>query len=242
MIRDAIILTGGQGTRLAPFNKIFNKHLLNVNGKFIIDYPLSTIQQMGIENLTVVLGGNHFEQIVSYMGDGSKFNLNITFLYQSSAAGIAQAINLCRSQVREKFVCILGDNLFEKPIIWNNAKKDHAQIVLAKPTHTPLNRFGVASINHLDQIIKIEEKPQHLDEGYWNMAIAGCYLFDQNYFEYFKNLNPSPRGEFEIVDIIKQYQQNNKLSWVPSHGLWSDLGTHQSIAYVNDYFYHEGAP
>jgi glucose-1-phosphate thymidylyltransferase len=239
-------LAGGNGTRLAPLTHVVNKHLLSVNGKFIIDYPINTLKQMGVENLTVVLGGNHFSQVVDHLQDGKSVGMNINYVYQGAASGIAQAINLCERYVshpHEDFVVILGDNIYANNIAWvtkyTEYYKGPATIVLHK--HPELHRFGVASIEE-DQVVKIEEKPQVLRPNSDNYAITGCYRFTAEVFEFFKTAKPSARGEYEIVDIIRQYNDNQKLDWVVVDGMWSDAGTHESIAFVNDYFHNHVGP
>ena len=237
MIKNGIILAGGTGSRLFPLTHVVNKHLLGVNGQFIIDYPINTLKQMGVENITVILGGAHFSQVVGYLQDGSRYGLNFNYVYQGDPKGISHAISLCKRYVSDsdQFAVVLGDNIFEQPIAWND--KDKAQIVLYR--HPELNRFGVASLDKNNKIVKIEEKPKTLSSQYRNFAITGCYLFDNQYFDYFSQIVPSARGEYEITDIIHKYNTDNKLGWTTTSGLWSDAGTHQSISYVNDYFYNK---
>ena len=241
-MKNGIILAGGTGSRLFPLTHVVNKHLLGVNGKFIIDYPIHTLKQMGIENLTVVMGGNHFSQVVDHLKDGSAFGLNCNYVYQGEAKGIAQAINLCQKYVssEDRFAVILGDNIFENNITWGytSSSNKNVKAEIALYAHKELNRFGVATIDN-NKIIKIEEKPQNLSYYYKNFAITGCYLFTQQYFEYFKDIKPSARQEYEIVDIIRKYNDDNKLDWSEVYGMWSDAGTHESVAYVNDYFYQK---
>lgn len=77
-----IILAGGSGSRLFPLTGSTNKHLVSVHNKFIIDYPLNSLKELGITDLTVILGGDHFSQIVAYLKDGEKFGFNINYLFQ----------------------------------------------------------------------------------------------------------------------------------------------------------------
>jgi glucose-1-phosphate thymidylyltransferase len=240
-MKNGIILSGGSGTRLAPLTNVVNKHLLGLNGKFIIDYPINTLKQLGCQDVTVVLGGAHYAQVAGYLGDGSRYGLNFNYVYQSEPKGIAQAINLCKRFVYDDsdFSVILGDNVFENAPRWNNPDwktNPRAQIMLAN--HPSLTRFGVASVDN-GKIVKIEEKPKVLDPNYTNMAISGCYLFTPAYFEYFEGLMPSARGEYEITDIIRKYSEDNNLSYSMVYGLWSDAGTHESISYVNHFFYQK---
>lgn len=232
-MKSGILLSGGSGTRLLPLTQVINKHLLGINGKFIIDYPIENLKQLGCQNITVILGGQHFAQIVSYLGDGSRQGVNLNYVYQSEPKGIAHAINLCERFVKgNEFTVILGDNIFEEELSWN-VNDSNAQIMLAN--HPDLSRFGVASIRN-GKIIKIEEKPQVLDASVANLAISGCYRFNDSFFDYFKSIKPSMRGEYEITDIILKYLQDDCLSYRYIKGLWSDAGTHESINYINRYF------
>lgn len=236
MIRDAILLTGGKGTRTAPFNAFISKHLLNVGGKPIIDYPLNTLKRMGIENLTIVVGSSFSGQIMDYIQDGSKYGMRTNFIYQSHPLGIGHAINLAKPFVKDKFITLLGDNWFQNPIKFNDL--DGAQIALT--IHPDVHRFGVAICSYTNnniQIEKLEEKPKTIDHRYMYYVITGCYLFDQNYFEYFKNLKPSSRNEYEIIEILQQYHKDGKLNSTLINSQWSDLGSHESIAFVNNQLY-----
>lgn len=237
MVDYGIILAGGTGSRLMPLTSMFNKHMIPLNDKFIIDYPVETIKNLGIKNLIVVLGGDHYSQLVAYLQDGAKWGLNINYVYQAKPIGIAQGINLCKPFIKGKFVTVLGDNIYENPIKFDD-NYDGAQIVLHK--HPELHRFGVASIDKTTgKMVNIVEKPKQIDLEYDNFAVTGCYLFDEDYFEYFKNLKISARGEYEITDIIAQYNNAGKLSYAKVNGLWNDAGTHKSLNFLHNFFYYK---
>lgn len=228
-----IILTGGNGSRLANITGCVNKHLISLNGKFIIDYPLTTLKNMGVTELIVVLGGSHFHQIVTYLKDGKEWGFDISYVYQDKPQGIAQAINLCKKHIKSNFTVILGDNIFENSIEFENSNS--AQIMLA--SHPSLQRFGVATLDSSKSIYKIEEKPKEIDMSATNLVISGCYRFTPEFFDYFKEISPSNRGEFEVTSIIQKYLDNKNLNYSIVNGLWSDAGTHESLGYLNHYFY-----
>jgi glucose-1-phosphate thymidylyltransferase len=237
-VETGIILTGGTGSRLAPLNSLFNKHIVPVYNKFIVDYSVDTLKNIGVKNLTVVLGGTHFSQVVSHLQDGEHLGMKINYVYQSKPMGIAQAINMCGPSVfswHGKFAVILGDNIFENPVKFIESDKS-AQIVLHR--HPELNRFGVASYDN-GELIKIVEKPEVIDQKLDNYAITGCYLFDRQFFKFFEHLQPSARGEYEITDIIRMYADIKELDCTFVDGMWSDAGTHQSINFVNNFFYNK---
>lgn len=215
MVKDAVILAGGTGSRLYPLTKIVNKHLVNLNNKFILDYPLDTLKKLNVENLTVVLGGDHYSQVVNYLKDGEDFGMNINYVYQNKPSGIAQAVNLCKKSLYKDFYVILGDNIFENEIKFNN--NSNAEIVLYN--HPELHRFGVASLDFNNKIVKLEEKPKFLNSKNTQFAITGLYKFDNLFFDYFKNITQSARGEYEITDIIAQYLINDQLTYTFCSGL-----------------------
>lgn len=233
-----ILLAGGEGTRLSPFSTITNKSLFPINNKFVIDYPLETLRNMGITDLMITLGGSHFSQVVSYVRDGKDFGFDsVQYCFQREAAGIAQAINLCKSFINEneQFITILGDNIYTNDIHFDmNNKK--AKIALYK---TPeLNRFGVASLEN-DKISKIEEKPQNIAYKYKNYAITGLYGLDYRFFDFFKEITPSARGEWEIVSILEKYLKINELDYSIIDGIWQDAGTYESAKFIADYLYQK---
>jgi glucose-1-phosphate thymidylyltransferase len=231
-IKNGILLAGGSGTRLAPLTSLYNKHMVPIKNKFIIDYSIATIKSTGVVNLTVILGGPHFAQVVSHLKDGAAFGLNINYCYQDSPRGIAQAVNLCQRFVDddEYFVVMLGDNIFERPVHFNK-KSESPQVVLY--SHGELERFGVASLDRDGKIVKVIEKPTTIDTQYSNFAITGCYLFNQKFFSYFTQIQPSARNEYEIAHIIDLYNKNSELGHIIVDGWWSDAGEFKSIEHVS---------
>lgn len=236
-IKNGILLAGGEGTRCRPFTNIYSKQLLYLAGKAVIDYPIQTLVDLGVENITIILGSSFAGQIIDYCGDGSRYGVNLNFIYQASPDGISSAINLCKRFVINdgNFVTILGDNVFEQPIVLNNFDDNGAHIFLNN--HKELQRFGVASINAQGKIAKIEEKPKLINYEYDNYAITGLYIFDSDFFEYFNKTTKSARAEFEIVDIIKAYLNDDTLSYQVVNGEWSDAGTISNLNYLNYKFY-----
>lgn len=237
-ISKAVLLTGGNGERLRPITSQFNKHLIPIENRFIIDYPLNTLRQSGIKEVQIVLGGSHYSQIVDYVRGGKDFGMKITYNFQEAADGIASAIQKCKSFVEneQQWVVMLGDNIFSHPIKWDKTPYDNphnAKIALCK--HKELNRFGVAEIGNNGKILNINEKPKNISHKLDSYAISGAYVFTPEYFNFFKNLKPSERNEYEITEIIKQYNDNNELDYVVYDKFWSDAGTHESLEECREY-------
>jgi len=235
MSKTGILLAGGSGTRLLPLTGPggSNKHLVCVHNKFIIDYSLQSLINLNCDTVNVILGGAHFEQVVRYLGDGSKFGCSINYLFQSEPLGIAHGISLVEKYMKSDcFYVMLGDNIFDSKISFKET--NDAEILLTKSNY--LSKFGVAFCEDF-KIVSMIEKPKDLSLTKEKYAISGCYKFNQDFFKYFKDLKKSDRGEYEVVDILNKYHENNQLSYSLYEGLWSDAGTFQSINMLNNYFY-----
>jgi len=109
-----VILAGGTGSRLAPLTNIFNKHILPVGRKPMIQYAIENLVESGINDILIITGYNHVGQIASLVGSGKSFNCEITYRIQDEPNGIAGALSLCENFAGESDLAILlGDNIFE---------------------------------------------------------------------------------------------------------------------------------
>ena len=112
-----IILHGGAGTRLRPLTFSGPKQLIPVANKPVSQYALEDLVSSGIKEVAIVLGETFPELVRRYYGDGSRFGVNITYIYQGSPKGIAHAISLCKEFVGDdRFIVYLGDNMLQNGI------------------------------------------------------------------------------------------------------------------------------
>ena len=109
-----VILAGGLGTRLSPLTKVTNKHLLPVYDEPMIYKCIKTLTKSGINDITIVLGGESVGDSIKLLGDGSELGVTLTYVYQQKAGGIAEALYLTRRIIEGyKVAVLLGDNIFE---------------------------------------------------------------------------------------------------------------------------------
>lgn len=223
-----IILAGGTGSRMYPCTKVTNKHLLPVHNKPMIYYPLLTLINAGIKEILIVSGTEHAGDFLRLLGSGKDFGIRLSYEIQDEAGGIAQALSLAETFAdKEKFVVILGDNIFEDNIkreVEDFANGFHGAKVFLKEVPDP-QRFGVAEING-DRIVSIEEKPKNPKTNY---AVTGLYMYDERVFNMIKKIKPSKRGELEITDVNNEYIKNNSMTFSILKGFWSDAGTFDSL-------------
>ena len=220
-----VILCGGKGTRLSPLTDITNKHLLPIYNKPMILFPLETLKSLGVKDILIVTGGEYIGRFAEYLGDGSKFGVNLTYKVQKEANGIAGALGLAESFVGgDKVAVILGDNIFDNIIFFGSLEDNNACLYI-KEVEDP-ERFGVVNLKEDRTIIEIEEKPK---EPKSNLAVTGLYVYPPDVFDIIKTLKPSERGELEITDVNNYYIKEGRCKSATITGFWSDAGTFDSL-------------
>lgn len=243
-----LICAGGSGTRMGELCRVTNKHLIPVGSWPMIYYPLNTLQRAGIKKTMLVTGPGHAGGFIDLLGDGVVrerfsdkllFDMELTYRLQREAGGIAQAVALARDFVspKEKFVVILGDNIFQddiRPYLEKFEKMPYGHSMILLKTVKDPERFGVAELDADAKIKKLIEKPGVLSSETTpsKLAITGVYFFDDSVFEIIDNLEPSQRGELEITDVSKQYLAQDKLHYAIIDGWWKDVGKPEAIEEV----------
>ena len=229
-----VILAGGNGTRLNPFTKIINKHLLPVGPYPMIYWSVMKLRDAGVKNLLLITHHDHLADFKTVLGNGDSLNVNIKYEIQPYAGGISHGLLYAKDFVgKEKFVFMLGDNIFEDslvPYVINFKKQTEGAKILLKPVEDP-ERYGIATIDKATkQITSIIEKPRVPSS---NLCVTGIYMYDYNVFHYVETLKISSRGELEITDINNIYISKKGLSYEILQGWWIDAGTHDSLYKAN---------
>jgi len=227
-----VILAGGEGTRLRPCTLVVGKQLLPVFDKPMIYYPLSTLIHAGVKEVLVVTTPHEVERFKTLLSDGKQFGIAISYAIQETPGGIPQGIALAEKFLEnESFWFILGDNLFHGPEFGarlRDIKSTPGAHIFTYRVKDP-SAYGVAVFTDNDETIQtLVEKPQ---DGLSKWAIPGIYFFDVTAVEKAKNLQPSDRGETEIIDLLKGYLKENRLHAhkVSRGNAWFDLGTAENL-------------
>lgn len=231
-----IILAGGMGTRLYPLTKVTNKHLLPVYNKPMIFYPINTLIKAGITDIMVVTGGPHCGDFMSILKNGQQLGIkHLEYAYQEDEGGIADALSLAENFAEgESVTVILGDNTSDSDISEPVTNFKEGALIFLKKVPDP-QRFGIATFDPKDssKIIKITEKPKEPDS---DMAVTGVYIYDNQVFDFIRQIKPSDRGELEITDVNNKYVEKEQLSWSELKGYWWDAGTFDTLLEANNYW------
>ncbi len=229
----ALILSGGSGTRLRPITFSSPKQLLPIANKPIIFYLIEKIANAGIRDIGIIVGDTS-DEIMAAIGNGQKWNVNITYIHQSYPLGLAHAVKTAQDFIENsKFIMLLGDNLFSMelgPIIQNFDSSSFNSSLLLHKLEDP-SGFGVAEVKN-KKIVRLLEKPANYVS---NLIITGVYLFDKNIFPAIDQITPSKRGELEITDAIQSMLENGKnISFEITEGWWKDTGTLKDLLKANE--------
>lgn len=228
-----IILHGGHGTRLRPLTHAGPKQLLPIGNKPMSQYALEDLKDAGITDIGVIIGDVYPEKVKEFYGDGSKFGIKITYIYQAKPAGISHAIKLCKDFIgSDRFVVYLGDNILRKGLVDYTKKFQSsyadAMILLCKVDDP--SRFGVAELDG-KKIKKIAEKPKNPPS---NLAVIGVYFLTPKIFDIIDILKPSWRGELEITEALQLLmEKGNTIEYDIVTGWWKDTGTPEDILHAN---------
>ncbi len=226
-----IILAGGAGSRLYPLSVVASKQLQAVYDKPMIYYPISTLMLMGIRDILIISTPDDTPRFQNLLKDGSQFGISLTYAVQPEPNGLAQAFIIGEKFIAGDNSClILGDNIFYGKLSnFRNAFRtfDGGGRIFGYCVDDP-ERYGVVEFDNNDNVLSIEEKPQKPKSNY---AVPGFYVYDNDVVSIAKALKPSPRGEYEITDVNREYLRRGKLKVEKlSRGVaWLDTGTSSSL-------------
>tara|TARA_Y100000996_G_scaffold409689_1_gene390770 strand:- start:12 stop:788 length:777 start_codon:yes stop_codon:yes gene_type:complete len=233
-----IILAGGAGTRLNPITKVVSKQLLPIYDQPMVYYPLSLLINSGIEEILIISTPDDQHLFQRLLGDGSEWNVKISYAIQDEPKGIAEAFLIADEWLNQSdCVLILGDNLFFGPsineIIKKAISKNSGGTLFGYKVKDP-KRFGVIEFDSNNDVISIEEKPEN-PKSHW--IATGLYVYNSSVVERAKSLEFSNRNELEITDLNNIYlsKQELKVVLLDDKFSWLDTGTHDTLLEASNF-------
>ena len=229
-----VLLSGGTGSRLRPITHTGPKQLVPVANKPVLEYAIEDFKEAGITEIGVILGHKGREEIQELLGDGSSYDVDITYIVQGNPLGLAHAAGCAKDFVGDDdFVMYLGDNILKEGItdlVESFTSGDYEAGIALQEVDNP-QQFGIADLDSEGNVTQLIEKP---DDPPTNFALIGMYVFSPKVFDAIETLEPSWRGELEITDAIQTLLEDGHA--IDSHvveGWWKDTGKPEDILHAN---------
>ena len=234
-MNKAVLLAAGRGTRMRDLTEALPKPMLEVRGKPVLQHIVEGLHGNGLTNLLIVVGWRA-KMVKDFFGDGSKFDVEIRYETQTVQDGTGRVVALAREFVgSDPFLLSYGDILvgpenYERVC---NALSD-AEAVVSVKRSDDVSQGGAVFVNDKFELIDLREKPKPGEptSPWYN---AGIYAFRPSIFDYIAKLEPSPRGEYELTDAIRNLAlAGNKVQALEIAGDWADVRDPEILARLNE--------
>jgi len=222
----AVILVGGQGTRLRPLTCVTPKPMLPLVNIPFLEHTFKLLKNYGVED--IILSAGYLPDVFeSYFGNGERHGLNIVYVKEDKPLGTAGAIkNVERYLDDSSFIVFNGDILtdlnIEQLLEYHKSKKALATLTLTS-VEDPTS-YGLVPIDRTGKVTYFLEKPSW-DEVTTDLVNAGIYILEPEV------LNFIPKAEnysFERGVFPEMIEKRERVSGFPSNAYWLDIGTPQN--------------
>ncbi|MFH0817095.1 MAG: bifunctional sugar-1-phosphate nucleotidylyltransferase/acetyltransferase [Candidatus Micrarchaeota archaeon] len=230
----AVVLAAGEGKRLRPLTYTKPKCMIEIAGKPILWHVLQTLKSGGIKEATIVV--KYMKELVTgYFGDGKTIGMKLDYVEQGDGYGTGAAFLCAEKRVDDTFFGMAGDIISDASSVKALLKAQDGEVTVGlTPVEAP-KHYGIAEMKG-KKITSFEEKPEH-PKG--NLANGSMYVFDTSVFKFIGQMKASPRGEFEITDVIARLAKEGKATGVKLPGYWLDMGMPWHLFEANEYLLGE---
>ena len=233
-IDRAVVLAAGRGTRMRELTVDFPKPMIHVRGKPVLQHIVEGLRDAGVRRILLIVG-YHAETVRNFFGDGGRDNVDIEYATQTVQDGTGRVVNLARNFTGESpFVLSYGDIL-----IWPENYKhvvdlpDDCEAIVTVTRGEDMSKGGAVFVNEQMELVDLREKPRPSEptSPWYN---AGLYAFRPSIFEFIARLTPSPRGEYELTDAIRDLAHSGKkVKALELTGEWADVRDPETLARLN---------
>ena len=217
--KTAVILAGGEGTRMQPITFEVPKPLVTVHDRTLLEHLFDLFKKHGIKDV-ILLTGYKGHKIKEALGNGKKIGVNITYVEESKPMGTAGPLKLAKHLLNDTFVVSNSDELKELDLMdmYLSHKKNKAVATIALTTVEDPSAYGVAKLQG-DKIMGFIEKPKKEDAPS-KFINSGLYIFEPEVIDYI------PKG-FAMLekDVFPRLAEEGKLYGYPFSGQWLNTGT-----------------
>ncbi|RLE60815.1 MAG: hypothetical protein DRN53_05870 [Thermoprotei archaeon] len=239
LVKKAVVLAAGKGTRLNPITLTRPKHMLPVAGKPVIEWILSSLKSVGIEEVGIVVH-YHEKALREFLSSRTDLQLKIEYIHQRELTGTATAVEVAEKFTGgDPFIVVNGDVLFPPHTLKKLIEEcDNINAGLVGVRVEEPWKYGVLQIEN-GLLRGIVEKPRRGQEPS-NLINAGIYFFREDIFHYIRRVKPSPRGERELTDALTMMARKCKVKVVEGDPeWWFDVGVAWTLLDANVFYFNK---
>src|SRR5260370_10274523 len=233
-IDKAVLLAAGRGTRMRELTADLPKPMIEVRGKPVLQHIVEGLRDAGVRNFLVVVG-YRADAVKNFFGDGTRYKIDIQYATQVAQDGTGRVVDLARNFVGDSaFVLAYGDIL----VAPENYQRivdpaDDVEALISVTRGEDVSKGGAVFLNDKFELVDLREKskPGEPTSPWYN---AGLYAFRTSIFNFTARLKPSPRGEYELNDAIRELAQSGqKVKALELTGEWADVRDPEILAKLN---------
>src|SRR5436189_2314910 len=233
-IEKAVVLAAGRGRRMRELTVDLPKPMIEVRGKPVLQHIVEGLRDAGLREFFFIVGYRG-DAVQNFFGDGSRYKIAIQYATQVVQDGRGRVADLARNFVENSpFILSYGDILVDpanyKRIV--DLAGDIEAIITVKRGED-VTKGGAVFLNDQMELVDLRQKskPGEPTSPWYN---AGLYAFRPSIFDFTAKLKPSPRGEYELTDAIRELAQSeNKVQALELRGDWADVRDPEILAKLN---------
>ena len=216
-----VIMAGGKGTRIAEVNSQVPKPMIPIDGKPILEHQINVLKRQGYREFILIIG--HLGHIIQdYFKDGSGWDVHIQYITEESPLGTAGALYFLKEEIRENFLLVNGDIIFDVDIarfLDSHRRLNTIATILTHPNSHPYD----SGIIIADENRRVTDWLHKEDQRHWykNRVNAGLHMLSPDIFRYFPDLQKRDLDR----DILKPLISSRELGIYDSPEYVKDMGT-----------------
>ena len=217
----AVILAGGEGTRLKPLTFRRPKPLIPIAGRPCIDFVIRSLIASGFREI-VITTAYLSDKLIQSIGDGVDYNASILYSFEGTPAGTAGAVRRVANFIGETFVVAMGDVLADVDfrVLYEFHRDRGGVATIALTRVEDPTQYGIAAIDGRGRIVKFREKPKK-EEAFSDLANAGIYVLEPKVLEF---IPPDQPFDFAKDVFPKLLAKGLPVYGKELDGVWMDIG------------------
>ena len=210
------------------------KPMIEVRGKPVLQHIVEGLRDAGIREFFIIVG-YRADAVQNFFGDGSRYKIAIQYATQVVQDGTGRVVDIARNFAdNSAFILSYGDILVDP----QNYKSivdlpDDIEAIITVKRGEDVSKGGAVFLNDQMELVDLREKPKSGEptSPWYN---AGLYAFRPSIFDFIARLEPSPRGEYELTDAIRELAHSGKkVKALELTGEWADVRDPEILAKLN---------